>query len=100
MRYCGKHAHTEHELTSLNEDGKSSKAEKKQEFSFLIITKQILFNRDFLSFVIMNFLQEFHRAFLHGFFTIIGDQLILKGAIPDILRSVFYGVGPFLSKVS
>ncbi|XP_045191817.2 transmembrane protein 180-like [Mercenaria mercenaria] len=92
MMYCGKHAHTERELQYENDVqcGKP-KIIKSQEYSYFTLTKQILFNRDFLAFVTVNFFQEFHRTFVSNFFAVIADQLIVKGAIPPIVRSLFYG---------
>ncbi|XP_045191819.2 transmembrane protein 180-like [Mercenaria mercenaria] len=92
MMYCGKHAHTERELQHESDVqcGKP-KVMKSQEHSYFTLTKQLLFNRDFISFVITNFFQEFHRTFLSNFFAIFADQLIVKGAIPPLVRSLFYG---------
>jgi Na+/melibiose symporter-like transporter len=100
MMYCGKHAHTERELQQES-DVKSGKPQvvKFQEYPYFTLSKQILFNRDFLAFVIMNFFQEFHRTFVSNFFAIFGDQLIEKGSIPSIVRSTFYGASTTGAKV-
>ncbi|KAL4235212.1 MFS/sugar transport protein [Mactra antiquata] len=100
MRYCGLNAHTEKELQDDHDmlNGKPKQL-KSQQYSYITLTKQIFFNRDFLGFVIMNFFQEFHRAFLSNFFAIIGDQLISKEAITPFVRSVFYGAKSMLPNV-
>ncbi|XP_045191816.1 transmembrane protein 180-like [Mercenaria mercenaria] len=101
MMYCGKHAHTERELQhdSDMQCGKP-RVTKFQEYSYFTLSKQILFNRDFLAFVIMNFFHEFYRAFRSNFFAIFADQLIAKGAIPAFVRSVFYGASTTCAKLT
>lgn len=101
LRYCGKHTYTELELQHEN-DVQSGKPRvmKSQEYSYLTLTKQILFKKDFLSFAIMNFFAGFHRVFLTNFFAIFADQLILKDAISPLVRSVFYGAGTASPRVS
>ena len=98
MRYCGKHAHTERELQGV--ELKDLLGEKVQISSYSVLTKQLLTNRNLLSFVAVNFFQEFHRIYLHNFLAIFCDQLIPKGVIPDIVRSVFYGGNFLVSKVT
>ncbi|XP_060587741.1 uncharacterized protein LOC132743230 [Ruditapes philippinarum] len=72
---------------------------KSQEFSYLTLTKQIFFTKDFLAFAVMNFLAGCHRVFLSNFFTIFGDQLISKEVVPPIVRSLFYGASSTTSKL-
>lgn len=100
LRYCGKHAHTELELQHENDmqNGKP-RILKSQEYSYVTLTKQILFKKDFLAFAIMNFFATFHRVFLSNFFTIFGDQLIAKDAVPPLVRSLFYGASSTLPKL-
>ncbi|XP_060587747.1 transmembrane protein 180-like [Ruditapes philippinarum] len=98
--YCGKYAHTEREIQQ-EKDVQCGKPKviKSQEYSYFTLTKQILFNRDFLAFVITNFFQEFHRTFVSNFFAIFADQLIVKGAIPSVVRSLFYGASSAVPKM-
>ncbi|XP_045191826.2 transmembrane protein 180-like isoform X2 [Mercenaria mercenaria] len=100
LRYCGKHAHTELELRHENDmqNGKP-RVLKSQEYSYLTLTKQIFFTKDFLAFAVMNFLAGFHRVFLSNFFTIFGDQLISKDVVPPVVRSLFYGASSTASKL-
>ena len=92
MIYTGRHAHTEKELENKLREQKGEKIEDKyQQYSYITLTKQVLYNRDFLAFVSCNFLQEFHRSFLGSFLAIFCDQLIPKMAISDFIRSAFYG---------
>lgn len=100
MLYCGKYAHTERELkNAATSSNRTAYSTKSQDYSYFTLSKQIFSNRDFLAFVIMNFFQEFHRTFLHNFFAIFADQLIVKGAISPFVRSVFYGAGSTTAKV-
>ena len=101
MIYTGRHAHTEKELENKLREQKGEKVEDKyQQYSYITLTKQVLFNRDFLAFVSCNFLQEFHRSFLGGFLAIFCDQLIPKTAISDFIRSAFYGGSRIVPHVS
>lgn len=101
MMYCGKHAHTERELLqkSAVQSGKPQ-VMKYQEYSYFTLIKQILLNRDFLAFVVMNFFQEFNRTFNSNFFSIFADQLIPKDSIPSFVRSVFYGASTTGAKLT
>jgi len=101
MCYCGKYAYTERELANMGDpqDG-STMTKKSQEYSYFTLTKQVFSNRDFMAFVVMNFFQEFHRTFLTNFFAIFADQLIVKGTISPLTRSIFYGGSSTAAKVS
>ena len=101
MIYTGRHAHTEKEMENQQKLDKGEPVkEKSQKYSYIALTKQVLFNRDFLAFVSCNFLQEFHRSFLGGFLAIFCDQLISKIAISEFTRSSFYGGTRILSQAS
>ena len=92
MMYAGKHGHTETDLKKQVKQQKGEHVEEKyQIYSYITLTKQVLLNRDFLSFVSCNFLQEFHRSFIGGFLAIFCDQLISKAVISDFTRTSFYG---------
>ncbi|XP_052815093.1 transmembrane protein 180-like [Mya arenaria] len=100
MRYCGKHAHTAQDIEHQDQVQKGNTPElKSQEFSYFMLSKQIMLNRDFLAFVVTNFFQEFHRTFLSNFFAIFCDQLIANGAISPFVRSVFYGTHGTLAQL-
>ena len=101
MLYTGKHAHTENDMQNQIRKQKGEQVdEKHQPFSYITLTKQVLFSRDFLAFVSCNFLQEFHRSFHSGFMAIFCDQLIPKTAISDFIRSTFYGGYRMIADVS
>lgn len=92
MVYTGIHGHTEQDLRNqLKKQRGEYVDEKHQNYSYITLTKQVLLNRDFLAFVVCNFLKEFHRSFLGGFLAIFCDQLISKSAISAFTRSCLYG---------
>lgn len=61
--------------------------------SLRTLTWQILTNRDFQLFVIMNFFQVFMLAFLNNFTMIFAEQLIPPDVLPSLAKSVMYGAG-------
>ncbi|XP_028268750.1 transmembrane protein 180-like [Parambassis ranga] len=65
-------------------------------FSFSMLwtmTLQILTNRDFQLFVLMNFFQVFMLAFLNNFTMIFAESLIPPDVFPSLAKSVMYGAG-------
>ncbi|XP_067671932.1 transmembrane protein 180-like [Haliotis asinina] len=98
MVYAGKHAHTYYDVRKMmatnegeNEDGCTQSTDRT---SYWRLTWQILSDRNFLSFVITNFFQEFHRSFIMSFTVIICDQLISEDDVHPYVRSIFYGSIP------
>nr|XP_039257358.1 transmembrane protein 180-like isoform X1 [Styela clava] len=63
------------------------------------ITWQILCNKNFLSFVIMNFFQVLHQTFGTNFLLIFADHLIPKYALSSFERSFIYGASFILPQV-
>ncbi|XP_063170949.1 transmembrane protein 180-like [Candoia aspera] len=61
--------------------------------SVFSLTGQILAQRNFLLFVVMNFFQVFHLAFCNNFMMIFADNLIPKGILSSSVRSLMYGAG-------
>ncbi|XP_072224768.1 transmembrane protein 180-like [Leuresthes tenuis] len=57
------------------------------------LTWQILINRDFQLFVLMNFFQVFMLAFLNNFTMIFTEHLIPPDVLPSLAKSVMYGAG-------
>lgn len=69
-------------------------------FSMLkMMTWQILINRDFQLFVLMNFFQVFMLAFFNSFTIIFTEHLIPPDALPSMAKSVMYGAGFILPQV-
>lgn len=62
-------------------------------------TWQVMKERDFLSFVLMNFCQVYHCVFLSNFTMIICDQMISREVLPSFGRSLFYGSLSFSPQV-
>lgn len=102
FHYAGQNAHTEYDLKngSTSDESEVISCEKTMVESYSKQTCQILSDKDFLSFVVTNFCQEFHRTFLSNFMTIICDQLILEDDIPMAVRKTFYGGTTMASAVS
>ncbi|XP_060798455.1 transmembrane protein 180-like isoform X2 [Neoarius graeffei] len=57
------------------------------------MTWQILTNRDFQLFVVMNFFQVFLLAFFNNFAMIFSEHLIPANALPSLAKSFMYGAG-------
>ncbi|KAM4717364.1 transmembrane protein 180-like [Anableps anableps] len=69
-------------------------------FSMLkALTWQILTNRDFQLFVIMNFFQVFMLAFFNNFTIIFTEHLIPPDALPSLAKSFMYGAGFILPQL-
>lgn len=54
---------------------------------------QILANRDFQLFVLMNFFQVFMLAFFSNFTMIFSEHLIPPDVLPSLAKSIMYGAG-------
>lgn len=54
---------------------------------------QILTNRDFQHFVVMNFFQVFMLAFFNNFTMIFTEHLIPPDVLPSLAKSIMYGAG-------
>lgn len=63
------------------------------------ITLEILRNRNFLAFVIMNFCQVLHVTFGSNFLLIFADHLIPKEVLPSLARSAVYGASFMLPQL-
>ncbi|XP_030592325.1 transmembrane protein 180-like isoform X1 [Archocentrus centrarchus] len=58
-----------------------------------MLTWQILTNRDFQLFVLMNFFQVFMLAFFNNFTMIFAENLIPPDVLPSFAKSIMYGAG-------
>ncbi|XP_069761703.1 transmembrane protein 180-like isoform X2 [Narcine bancroftii] len=93
MHYTGLHSVSQYEQ---GEKSARDKAQHEADLSWTSIfnlTKQIVTQRDFLLFVMMNFLQVFHLAFLNNFMLIFADHLIPPDVLPSFVKSIMYGAG-------
>ncbi|KAK3532630.1 hypothetical protein QTP86_027377 [Hemibagrus guttatus] len=92
MMYTGFHSESRFD-TKVTE---ASSQEQQPPLSFAAVatlTKQILINRDFQLFVIMNFFQVFLLAFFSNFAMIFADHLIPSDVLPSLAKSLMYGAG-------
>ncbi|KAI4898187.1 hypothetical protein NFI96_028846, partial [Prochilodus magdalenae] len=78
-------------------DRKCSDADSEQPVlsfsSVLTMTWQIITNRDFQLFVVMNFFQVFMLAFCNNFAMIFVEHLIPADVLPSLAKSIMYGAG-------
>ncbi|KAK5616206.1 hypothetical protein CRENBAI_015680 [Crenichthys baileyi] len=63
------------------------------------LTWQILTNKDFQLFVMMNFFQVFMLAFFNNFTMIFTEHLIPPDALPSLAKSFMYGAGFILPQL-
>lgn len=61
--------------------------------SAVLLSLQIIRQRDFLLFVAMNFLQVLHVTFSSSFTLIFAEQLLPAATMPTRAQSVLYGAG-------
>ncbi|KAK7112207.1 hypothetical protein V1264_011692 [Littorina saxatilis] len=97
MVYTGLNAHTQYDLPRQDSSDDLKQAEKGEEADsgFLKQMWQLFSERNFVSFVITNFFQMFHRAFLGGFTAILCEYLVPAEQVATGIRSIFYGLsGP------
>ncbi|XP_061169081.1 transmembrane protein 180-like isoform X1 [Saccostrea echinata] len=101
MHYCGRHCHTQFDLKQMKKKNKDIDEVQHQRSRepYIRQTLQILTDVNFISFVITNFFQEFHKTYLISFLAIICDQLIPASYISQGTRSTFYGFVPFSSQI-
>ncbi|KAJ1097195.1 hypothetical protein NDU88_002320 [Pleurodeles waltl] len=96
MCYTGVYGFSQYEQREKvpeSADSGSAMASQSSWSSVLSLTKQILTQKNFILFVIMNFFQVFHLTFCSNFMMIFADNLIPKEALPSFVRSFMYGAG-------
>nr|XP_039257356.1 transmembrane protein 180-like [Styela clava] len=98
MRYCALNTRTmydnkgkEPSKTPLIEQKQKREEEKLSFKGACVITWQILKNRNFIAFVIMNFFQVLHVTFGANFLLIFANHLIPQDVLPSVARSAVYG---------
>ena len=102
--HAGRHAHTQYDMQrkSTEECKTPTNASEKSNdpTSFFKKMVQLFMERNFIAFVITNFFQEFHRAFLGGFTAILCEYLVPTDQVPANVRSFFYGMSGTCGGVS
>lgn len=98
MLYTGLHSKSRFDSKECEPEGASSVEHSPHQpaVSFAMLrsqTWQILTNRDFQLFVIMNFFQVFMLAFFNNFTMIFSEHLIPADVLPPLAKSVMYGAG-------
>ncbi|XP_041813792.1 transmembrane protein 180 isoform X2 [Chelmon rostratus] len=96
MLYTGYHSESRFDNKGSESDALCSDQAHQSSFSFSMLRAlmwQILTNRDFQHFVLMNFFQVFMLAFLNNFTMIFAEHLIPPDVLPSLAKSIMYGAG-------
>lgn len=98
MLYTGLHSESRFDNKASQSDALTSVDQTSHpsacSFSTLkTLTWQILTNRDFQLFVLMNFFQVFMLAFFNNFTMIFTEHLIPPDVLPSLAKSIVYGAG-------
>ena len=112
MYFSGKYVHTLYDNTdaipvpvdiespSIPLKKKSEPKEEEPSSSFFEELKQICFQKDFIIFVTVNFMQIFQYTYIGNFLSIFGDELLPEHVISPLLRKCLYGSAFMLPQVS
>ncbi|XP_070838194.1 transmembrane protein 180-like [Chaetodon trifascialis] len=98
MLYTGYHSESRFDNKGSESDALCSADQTSHQasFSFSMLRAlmwQILTNRDFQHFVLMNFCQVFMLAFFNNFTMIFAEHLIPPDVLPSLAKSIMYGAG-------
>uniref|UniRef100_UPI0037E93468 transmembrane protein 180-like n=1 Tax=Semicossyphus pulcher TaxID=241346 RepID=UPI0037E93468 len=96
MLYTGFHSESRFDNKGSGSDQSVDKISHQSEPSFSNLRTliwQILTNRDFQIFVVMNFFQVFILAFFNNFTIIFAEHLIPPDVLPSLAKSIMYGAG-------
>lgn len=97
MLYTGMNSESRFDSKTQTEGSISSSSSSSESqlslASVISMTWQILINRDFQLFVIMNFFQVFILAFCNNFTMIFAEHLIPPDVLPSLAKSLMYGAG-------
>ncbi|XP_056607709.1 transmembrane protein 180-like isoform X2 [Triplophysa dalaica] len=93
MLYTGFHSESRFDSKTSDTNSQDLQKPSLSMSSVLSMTWQILTNRDFQLFVIMNFFQVFMVAFCNNFTMIFADHLIPPDVLPTLAKSIMYGAG-------
>ncbi|KAK7940357.1 hypothetical protein WMY93_003683 [Mugilogobius chulae] len=91
MLYTGFHCDSRFDNKLIEDQGSNNLS-----ISFRLMKSQIwqiLTNRDFQRFVLMNFCQVFMLAFFNNFTLIFTEHLIPPNVLPTMAKSIMYGAG-------
>ncbi|XP_067912721.1 transmembrane protein 180-like [Heterodontus francisci] len=93
MYYTGLHCVSQYEQVEKPEKDRTENVTDISWTSVFYLTKQIVTQKNFLLFIIMNFFQVFYLAFLNNFMLIFADHLIPQNLLPPFVKSIMYGAG-------
>ncbi|XP_077988199.1 transmembrane protein 180-like [Glandiceps talaboti] len=90
LRYTGKNVTTQYDIPSST-DAKDEHKNTTTTESIWKLSWQIIKQKNFLMFVMMNFCQIFHVTNSMNFLAIFGDALIPREDLRDVIRQCVYG---------
>ncbi|KAM9345832.1 transmembrane protein 180-like [Symphorus nematophorus] len=96
MLYTGFHSESRFDNKGSDSDESVDQTSPQSDVSFAMLKTlmwQILTNRDFQLFVLMNFFQVFMLAFFNNFTMIFAEHLIPPDVLPSLAKSIMYGAG-------
>ncbi|XP_068509576.1 transmembrane protein 180-like isoform X3 [Syngnathus scovelli] len=94
MIYTGLHSQSQFDDKASDDlDEPAPSCFESSTYTVKTLTWQILMNRDFRFFVLMNFFQVFMLAFFSNFTLIFAEHLIPTDVLSPLTRSVMYGAG-------
>ncbi|KAK2184403.1 hypothetical protein NP493_267g03061 [Ridgeia piscesae] len=91
MAYTGLNSSTHYDKARSRVDPNDSVVANVPDSSFWQQTAAILRQRNFVTFVLMNFCQTYHSTFLANFTRVICEELIPADFLTSQARSIFYG---------
>lgn len=93
MSYTGLHSHTKYELDAIEaSQSPHVTVNRSTPHSIFKLTWQLITTKNFITFVLVNFMAEFHKSFFHNFAAVFGDALLPETSLSSSFRSVFYGM--------
>uniref|UniRef100_UPI00398EFF14 transmembrane protein 180-like isoform X1 n=2 Tax=Pristiophorus japonicus TaxID=55135 RepID=UPI00398EFF14 len=93
MYYTGLHSVSQYEKGERSEKDEAETVNDPSWTTMFHLTKQIVTQKNFLLFIVMNFFQVFILAFLNNFMLIFADHLIPPNLLPAFVKSIMYGAG-------
>ncbi|XP_034046918.1 transmembrane protein 180 [Thalassophryne amazonica] len=94
MMYSGFYSESRFDDKGSGPDDVECAANQSSSFSGMrVLLLQILTNKDFQLFVLMNFFQVFVLTFWSNFTIIFSDNLIPQDVLPPVAKSIMYGAG-------
>ncbi|XP_077988198.1 transmembrane protein 180-like [Glandiceps talaboti] len=91
LRYTGKNVTTHYDIASNTDSKELDENKATNDSSIWKLSWQIIKQKNFLLFVMMNFCQVFHVTYRINFLAIFGDALIPQEDVLPVVRKFVYG---------